>query len=272
MKSTPRIKCLSLLMLMFLLAIGCGKDKATSPELTGPKVIQVRPDGTGDYPTIQAAIDKAANREIIELADGTFTGDGNWDIDYHGKAITVRSQSNNYFKCFIDCYDSKTTSSHRGFYFDSGEGPNSVLQGVMVRYGNAPEGRGGAVFCGQNCSPKFINCFFRGSSADQGGGMCCDRSSPSLTDCYFEDNRASYGGGLYCSNATPSIANCTFSSNKATNGKGIYLSRSSPHITHCTFKWNEWLSHVGCGAGLSCSFSVTVLTPFGAVRKIHLPS
>ena len=31
----------------------------------------VRPDGTGDFPTIQTAIDAAIDGDIIELTDGT---------------------------------------------------------------------------------------------------------------------------------------------------------------------------------------------------------
>ena len=42
----------------------------------------VNPEGTGDFPTIQAAVDAASDGDLIELADGTFTGDGNRDIDY----------------------------------------------------------------------------------------------------------------------------------------------------------------------------------------------
>jgi hypothetical protein len=62
----------------------------------------VRPDGGGDSPDIQAAIDAATDGDIVELTDGTFTGDGNRDIDYKGKALTVRSQSGNPEGCIID--------------------------------------------------------------------------------------------------------------------------------------------------------------------------
>jgi len=52
----------------------------------------VNPQGTGDCPTIQAAVDAVMDGDIIELTDGTFTGDGNRDIDFLGKAIIVCSQ------------------------------------------------------------------------------------------------------------------------------------------------------------------------------------
>ena len=42
------------------------------------------------YNTIQAAVNAAANDDVIELSPGTYTGAGNRDVDFSGKAITVR--------------------------------------------------------------------------------------------------------------------------------------------------------------------------------------
>jgi len=36
----------------------------------------IKPDGSGDFPTIQAALDAAFYNDIIELANGVFTGPG----------------------------------------------------------------------------------------------------------------------------------------------------------------------------------------------------
>jgi hypothetical protein len=99
----------------------------------------IRPDGTADFPTIQAAIDAATDGDVIELTDGTFTGEGNRDIDYLGRAITIRSQSGNPEACAIDCEGSET-EPHRGFYFHSGEGLDSILDGVTITHGYAPGG------------------------------------------------------------------------------------------------------------------------------------
>ncbi|HET9885973.1 MAG TPA: hypothetical protein VFR10_00575, partial [bacterium] len=55
------------------------------------EVYLVNPQGTGDFPDLETALEKVVDGDIIELADGTysrFTG-----FDFLGKAITVRSQS-----------------------------------------------------------------------------------------------------------------------------------------------------------------------------------
>ena len=44
------------------------------------------------YSTIQMGVDAAVDGETVSLADGTYTGAGNKDIDFLGKAITVMSE------------------------------------------------------------------------------------------------------------------------------------------------------------------------------------
>lgn len=91
----------------------------------------VRPDGTGDFPNIQSAIDAARTGDTIELADGVFRGEGNRDIDYRGLAITVRSRSGDPESCTIDC-EGTELDTHRGFFFLSGEGPESLLRDLTI--------------------------------------------------------------------------------------------------------------------------------------------
>ncbi|UCD29284.1 MAG: hypothetical protein JSV03_02045, partial [Planctomycetota bacterium] len=48
--------------------------------------IYIDDDGPADFNNIQAAIDAAGNGDTIVVGDGTYTGDGNRDIDFKGKA------------------------------------------------------------------------------------------------------------------------------------------------------------------------------------------
>jgi hypothetical protein len=100
----------------------------------GAATYLVNPEGTGDYPTIQAAVDAAEDEDTILLADGVFSGDGNRDIEYMGKAITVRSESGDPEQCIIDC-GGTPEDFHRGFYFQGSELPNARLEGVTIRNG-----------------------------------------------------------------------------------------------------------------------------------------
>ena len=46
----------------------------------------------GNAATIQAAIEAAANGDIVLLTEPLYTGDGNRDVDFLGKAVTVQIQ------------------------------------------------------------------------------------------------------------------------------------------------------------------------------------
>ena len=65
--------------------------------------IYIAADGSGDYTTIQDGIDNAVGTDTVWLYEGTFTGVGNRDLDFSGKAITVRSTSGWAPTCVIDC-------------------------------------------------------------------------------------------------------------------------------------------------------------------------
>ena len=61
-----------------------------------------------EYPTIQDAIEAANNGDTVIVAKGTYTGPGNRDIDFLGKAITVKGSTGNPNDCVINCQGTET--------------------------------------------------------------------------------------------------------------------------------------------------------------------
>ncbi len=86
----------------------------------------------GQYTTIQAAVNAAANGDTVLVADGTYTGPGDVDIDFVGKSIIVMSQ-HGPAGTVIDCQGNATVN-HRGFVMHSGE-MNATISGFTVKNG-----------------------------------------------------------------------------------------------------------------------------------------
>ncbi len=222
--------------------------------LSEPRTITVGLGAGYDFNTIQAAIDDANDGDTIIVADGIYTGDGNRDIDFLGKAITLQSE-NGPENCIIDC-NGTWTEYHRGFYFHSGEDANSIVDGFTITNGYTYDG--GGIKCCYSSNPIISNCIIMRNSFDNnGGGIYCRDSSPILTNCTFHDNWCQTGyidppedlrgcGGGMCNyeNSSPILINCTFSKNITTiSGGGIvnYLG-CNPTLTNCIFNDNK------CGA------------------------
>ena len=221
------------------------------------RTIYVDDDGPADFNNIQAAIDDANDGDVIEVQPGRYTGDANRDIDFLGKAITVRSIDPNdpnvvattvidgegdYYLCLEGAY--WLCEQHRGFTFHRGEGPNSVVAGFTIT---------------NFCAPDVQ---FDTFPMPAGGGILCEGSSPTISHCTIIDNWAHRngegigGGGIHCEGGSPIITHCTISKNDAyIGGGGIDCWGGSPIISHCTITNNEsgW-----SGGGLSCGVTAIV--------------
>jgi len=217
------------------------------------RIITVDDDGPAEFSTIQAAIDDSNDGDAVVVADGTYTGDGNRDIDFHGKAITVKSQ-NGPEDCIIDC-NGMPSEPHRGFCFHTGEGPDSVLSGVTVTKGYAVEG--GGIYCNRG-SPSIENCIIARNQAIGAGGISWYVNSPqeaALSRCVVVDNRADYVGGIWIDLyrfTSLTVCNCLVVGNMAvyTDG-GVGASAWGGVLTFeaCTFADN---SAAESGGGLTC--------------------
>jgi hypothetical protein len=214
-----------------------------------PHLYLVNPDGPGDFPTIQAALNASWLGDTVALGSGTFTGVGNRDLTYHGRGIQVRSVSGDARECVIDC-----EHEGRGFAFDSGEGEGAWLTGVMIINGQAP--LGGGIYC-SGSFPQITDCIFLGNAATAGGGggMCCTAdAAPGVSGCVFAWNQAAQGGGgLDCrETSAPFLINCVLDHN-ISNGEGACLASydtSHPILDHTilSFGWG--------GEAVTCDLSV----------------
>jgi len=95
----------------------------------------VKPDGTGDFPELQAAVDGSSNGDEILLTDGVFQGRGFNEVYLWGKALTIRSQSGNPETCIIDPEGSLGVP-RAAFLFENGEGPDSVIKDMTIVNGS----------------------------------------------------------------------------------------------------------------------------------------
>ena len=268
-----------------------GTSRICLEEPYGGPVWHIAPlgsDDTGDgsvenpFASIQTGIDSAADYDTVLVADGTYTGDGNRNMDYYGKPIVVISV-NGPESTIIDC-----ENDGRGFYFHNEEEADSRLEGftitngkaagffpldcgggIHLRYssstitnciisGNTADWYGGGIFCHVLANPVITGCTLTGNSAlTGGGGITFDSCSPSIINCSIIDNSSNgdfgCGGGIYGYNASPTISGCTVSGGSATgSGGGFYWSSSSPEISDCTIVNNiaAW-----DGGGMMLSFS-----------------
>ena len=224
------------------------------------------------FSTIQDAVDNVLDGGTVILAQGTYTGPGNRDIDYHGKSITVRS-TNPYDPgvvavTVIDCNGTKS-DSHRGFYFHSKENSNSILNGLTII--NGCENGGAAILC-EDSSPTIRNCIIMGNATYYAGGPygiihCEDGSDATIVDCTIIAND---GCGIYCDDSDAVITDCIIEENK---GTGISCGSSYLEITDCRIRNNS--SGIGFGrsggvvedctiigntdSGIKCTYSRVVI-------------
>ncbi len=233
----------------------------------------VLPDGSGDFPTIQAAVDSVADGDEILLGNGTFTGPQNSGVSYQGKAITIRSQSGDRSAVTIDC------EGNTGFVFRSGEGPGSVLRDLTIT--NANGYTPGAIYS-EGASPRVRNVAVRSSGGIRltGGSPELDHvhftesyvpilvmgSAVTLTGCVLEMNTiigtgghgtlslsgssavidscvirgniGDAGGGVAIRNCAPVLRNCIVVNNSGGHAGGVYVSDGSPAFERCTLSRN----------------------------------
>ena len=203
-------------------------DSPNDPGHGDPSSSDSLEDGSATHPfdAIQEGIDEAFDGDTVMVLDGTYTGIGNRDIDYGGRAITVTSE-NGPETCIIDC-EGTPSEHHRGFHFHNGEGSDSVLTGFTI-----------------------TNAFKNGIGSNEGGGIRVS-SSPTISSCVIINNRATSGGGISVF-GMPKILKCKIIGNSGGEGGGIACWSDDILISECIISGN------GGYAGISCMWSNAII-------------
>ena len=207
---------------IFYLILICGNISTFAATLVVPT----------EHPTIQSGIDAAVDGDTVLVRDGSYKGDGNVNIDFKGKRITVKSL-NGAKNTKIHCAWQENT---RGFIFQNSETNDTVLEGFTIN--NGKHDFGGGIYC-NGASPTIKDCVIAWNSVKtrdrftgRGGGVYALNSDLKIIGCTISNNWSdSYGGGVYLEghrevNGTfidqqfqASIINCTVVEN---NGSGVY--------------------------------------------------
>ncbi|MBZ0268884.1 hypothetical protein K8I85_12060, partial [bacterium] len=135
----------------------------------------VLPDGTGDAPTIRAAVDSAAAGDTLSLGCGTFL-----ESDIHLKPNLVILGNG------CATIDAQRADRHFVAYRLSGQ---VELNGLRLENGQATGhgGTEGGSLQAALSNVRVVDCVFSGCSASDGGAVLADSASVSFTGCEFTD-------------------------------------------------------------------------------------
>jgi hypothetical protein len=220
-------------------------------------------DGTGDAPTIQAAIESAGMDDTILVAPGSYTWSNQGTGDEFGMvhimrfapALTIVSEAGPEMT-ILDAEFQGRVFFYQGHY--PTEPGGLIIDGFTFTRGR-PTQTGNIVgggFTAHLSSPVIRNSVFRFCESDQGGAYWFGgQGSPQLVNCVFEDNSARYGGAVFFINTdqTTLISNCELRRNTATQYGGAVFCYNVPlWMENCVVAFNTATQNGGGIAFQNC--------------------
>ena len=212
------------------------------------------------YPTLQSAVNAAVTGDTVLVANGTYTGAGNYNVDFGGKGVLLKSMGGSAV-CIVDCQ-----SKGRAFYLSGGDTSMARIEGFTITNGAVTtygDYYGGGVRA-TNGNSTVANCLFLNNTVSQyvpspgdpsfyyyagwGGGMY----GGTAINCIFTGNSAASGAGAL-DNGT--ATNCTFTNNQGGAAAGGMYGGTA---THCVFTGNHSAQTGGGmygGTAINCTFT-----------------
>lgn len=189
--------------------------------------------GTCDHTNVQAAVDAAAEGDVIKVAAGTYTGvssrAGATQTVYISKTVTIRG--------------GYTTANGFAGPPDPAANPTTLdaQQQGRVFYIATP-----STSPGQVISPTIEGLRIGGGDADSGGGVYIVSATVTLSRSVIQSNTASMvGGGLYLRTGELTlIGNVILSNTAGASGGGVFMWASS-----ATIESNVIAGNVASGEG-----------------------
>ena len=155
-----------------------------------------------DVGSVQEAIDRAAEGDIVDIGHGVFAG----GLSLRGKAITLRGRDGAEFTSLI--------GGDGVVRCVKNEGPATVIEGLTIGGGVGfigPDGyRRGGGFHIDGASPRIRRCLIVGNTADLGPGAWIRGGEPVFEDCWFHDNLSPHTTGVVCEDVAPRFIRCGF--------------------------------------------------------------
>ena len=228
--------------------------------LVGP--VTVNAQGTGDYPTIQDAVDGIPGGTII-LEPGTYHENTIMYQDPRKRALCFRS---------TDPEDPTVVANtiidgggvDRVIAIWNNQAVDIFVSGLTITNGYADVGGGtggGGISGGKGA---VSNCIITGNMAENGAGGIGYVNGP-ITNCTIVDNHTNGGGGGVgggASNDVVTLTNCVISGNTAVGtGGGVNGGASTVSMTNCIVTDNYSETH--CGGVSGCDGPITNCTIAG---------
>lgn len=233
------------------------------PSVAAAATYYMAADGSGDFSTLQEAIDACVDGDSVVLADGVYHFEGNLGLIFWGKDIFFGSASDSPENCIIDV-DAGPVGYKFGFNISHGESRDCIVQGLTVCNGRGTDG--GAFHIRDQSNPTIRNCILRDNYSTNGGGAikAWQPASPSIEACHVFANAVSPGaggGGIAVRGDSLRILDCIVESNDGgapfvnSGGSSGILADGSGLIRNTIIRFNFG---GGYGGGLGLQGSVTV--------------